>query len=136
MKIDPANVTHDMRYARNQLGEKLFTVDEFLTAQQIQSYEQDADIMAAEDEVAHASFRSVVLQEVALRHPIIFDTFNLCEMHGSGKLRQLSISVLRSICDYYDIDVANIKGRRKAPYLSLLGELLETCDCYHRRPVN
>ena len=80
MKIDPANVAHDMRYARNQLGEKLFTVDEFLTAQQIQSYfsrkasklrhahsdddeqaEQDADIMAAEDEVAHASFRSVVL---------------------------------------------------------------------------
>ena len=155
MKIDPANVAHDMCYARNQLGEKLFTVDEFLTAQQIQSYfarkasklrhahsdddeqaEQDADIMAAEDEVAHASFRSVVLQEVALRHPIIFDTFNLCEMNGSGKLRQLSISVLRSICDYYDIDVANIKGRRKAPYLSLLGELLETCDCYHRRPVN
>ena len=132
-------------------------MDEFLTAQQIQSYfsrkasklrhahsdddeqaEQDAEIMAAEDEVAHASYRSVVLQEVALRHPIIFDTFNLCEKHGSGKLRQLSISVLRSICDYYHIDVANIKGRRKAPYLSLLGELLETCDCYryHRRPVN
>ena len=80
MKIDPANVAHDMRYARNQLGEKLFTVDEFLTAQQIQSYfsrkasklrhahsdddeqaEQDAEIMAAEDEVAHASYRSVVL---------------------------------------------------------------------------
>ena len=29
------DVARDMRYARNQQGAKLFTVDEFLTAQQI-----------------------------------------------------------------------------------------------------
>ena len=38
LKPDPVDVARDMRYARNQQGAKLFKVDEFLTAQQIQSY--------------------------------------------------------------------------------------------------
>ena len=149
LKLDPVDVARDMRYARNQKGAKMFTVDEFLTAQQIQSYfsrrasklrhsrsedpesEQDKDVMRAEEELAHENVCTMVLEEVPLRHPIVFDIFNLCEMHGSGKLRQLSAAMLRSICEHFEIDVGNIKGRRKAPYLSLLGEFLESCDCHH-----
>ena len=54
--------------------------------------------------------------------------FNLCDMHGSGKLRQLSLAMLLSICQHFDIYVESIKGRRKVPYLSLLREFLESCD--------
>ena len=94
--------------------------------------EQDKDvILAAEEELAHQNVRMVVLNEVALRHPVVFDVFNLCNMHGSGKLRQLSVAMLRSICEHFDIDVENIKGRRDAPSLSLLREFLESCDCHH-----
>ncbi|CAH3146260.1 unnamed protein product, partial [Porites lobata] len=149
VKLDPVDVARDMRYARNQEGEKLFTVSEFLTEQQIQSYfsrrasklrhshsedpesDQDEDIMAAEEEIAHENVRAVVLEEVGIRHPIVFDTFNLCDMHKTGKLRHLSVSMLRSICEHFDIEVMNIKGRRKAPYLSLLGELLVACSCHN-----
>ena len=93
---DPVDVVRDMRYARNQQGVKLVTVDEFWTAQQIQSYflrrapklrhshsddsesEQDEDvILAAEEELAHQNVRTVVLDEVALRHPVVFDVFNV-----------------------------------------------------------
>ena len=35
---DPVDVARDMRYARNQKGAKLVTVDELLTAQQTQWY--------------------------------------------------------------------------------------------------
>ena len=153
LKLDPEDVSRDMRYARNQDGEKLFTVSEFLTAKQIQSYfsrkasklrhspsdyaeseeeaEVDEDLTAVEEEVAHENVRAIVLEEVALRHPIVYDTFNLCNIHKAGKLRQLSVLMLRSICEYFDIEVSNIKGRRKAPYLSVLTELLDTCDCRH-----
>ena len=73
----------------------MFTVDEFLTAQQIQSYisrktsklrhshsddpesEQDEDVMAAEEELAHENVRTMVLDEMPLRHPIVFDVLNL-----------------------------------------------------------
>ena len=60
------------------------TEDEFLTAQQIQSY-------------------------FSRRAP------KLGHMHGSGKLRQLSLAMLLSICEHFDIYVGNIKERRKAP---------------------
>ena len=74
------DVESDMRYARNQKGAKLVTVDELLTAQQIQSHflrrapklqhshsddtesEQDEDvILEAEEELAHQNVRTVVL---------------------------------------------------------------------------
>ena len=38
LKFDPVDVARHTRYARNQQGAKLFTVDEFLTTQQIESY--------------------------------------------------------------------------------------------------
>jgi len=130
-------------------GAKLFTVDEFLTAQQIQSHfsrtafklrhshsddpesEKDEDVMAAEEELAYENARTMVYDEVEMRHPIVFDVFNLCDMHHSGKLPQLSVAMLRSIRGHFDIDVGNIKGRRKAPYLALIGELLESCSCQY-----
>ena len=37
-KVDPEKVSRDMRYARKDNGERRFDVEEFLTAQQIQSY--------------------------------------------------------------------------------------------------
>ena len=37
-KVNPLSVAHDMRYARNTEGNRLFTRDEFLSVQQIQSY--------------------------------------------------------------------------------------------------
>ena len=80
LKFDPVDVARDMRYARNQQGAKLFKVDEFLTAQQIQSNfsrrasklrhshsddpesEEDEDVLAAEEELAHENVRTVVLE--------------------------------------------------------------------------
>ena len=87
--------------------------------------------MAAEEELTHKNVGTEVLNEVALRHPIVFDDFNLCDMHGSGKLQQLSLAMLLLICEHFDIYVGNIKERLKAPYLSLLGEFLESYDCHH-----
>ena len=88
LKLDPVDVARDMRYARNQQGAKIFTVDEFLTAQQIQSYfsrrasklrhsrsedpesEQDEDVMAAEEELAHENVRTMVFTQLSLTFSI------------------------------------------------------------------
>ena len=97
LKLDLVDVARDKRYARNQQGAKLFTVDEFLTAQQIQSHfsrasklrhsnsddpesEQDKDVMAAEEDLTHENVPTVVLEEVALKHPIVFDVFLILSM--------------------------------------------------------
>ena len=120
LKLDPVDVVNDMRYARNQQRAKLFTVDEFLTAQQIQSYflrraprlrhshpddpesERDDDVLAAEEELAHQNVHTVVLDEVALRRPVVFDVFNLTCM-VQVNCGQLSVAMLRSIREHFDL---------------------------------
>ena len=73
-KQDPAVVAHDMRFAPNNEGTRLFTVPEFLTARQIQSFfsrragklrrqgqltgRGTDDIAAAEEEQAHEDIRT------------------------------------------------------------------------------
>ena len=113
LKLDPvgACVVRHALCAEPAGGKTVPTVDEFLTAQQIQSY-----------------FWTRRHWDTQL---FLTPVFNLCDMHDSGKLRQLSLAMLLSICEHFHIYVGNIKGRRKAPYLSLLGELLESCDCHH-----
>ena len=137
-----------MRYTRNKDGTRLFKMGEFLTAQNIQSFfsrkssklrhrqpEDDPeslmdDLAAAEEQQAYESTRAQVIREVQLSHPIVFDTYNLCNIHKAGNMRQLSVAMLRAACEHFDLDVGCIcTGRLKAPYISLLKNLVSTCDC-------
>lgn len=147
-KLDPAIVARDMRYTRNKDGARQFKMSEFLTAQQIQSFfsrkssklrhkqpEDDpesvmADLAAAEEQQAYENTRALVIREVQLSHPIVFDTYNLCNIHKAGKMRQLSVAMLRAACEHFELDVGSVRtGRLKAPYISLLTNLVSTCDC-------
>ena len=56
--------------------------------------------MAGEEELTHENVHTEVLNAVALRHPSVFDVFKLYDMPAdSGKLRQLSLAMLLSICE-------------------------------------
>ena len=146
-KLDPAIVARDMRYARNKDGTRQFTSGEFLSAQQIQSFfsrkssrlhhthpegdleSQTDDLAAGEEQQAYDNTRGLVLREVHLPHPIVFDTYNLCNMHKNGKLNKLSVAMLRAACEHFDLNVEGITARLKAPYISLLQSLVLSCDC-------
>ncbi|PFX18159.1 hypothetical protein AWC38_SpisGene17481 [Stylophora pistillata] len=66
VKLYPVDVARDMRYARNQEGQKLLTVRRASKFRHIHSddpeSDQDQDIMAAEKEIAHRNVRAVVLK--------------------------------------------------------------------------
>ena len=113
---------------------------EFLTAQQVQSFFSrrasrlrqvtTEDTEAAEESEAYDNARTLVLKEVQLCHPIVFDSFNLCDMSRKNRLGDLNVAMLRTVCEHFDIDVKEITVRRKAPYLTLLMELIESCECF------
>lgn len=149
-KADPEKVSRDMRYARRDNGERRFEVDEFLTAQQIQSYfsrtaaklkhgitsqsehdssTDDNDIQAAQEEEAYSSARSAILHQCELLHPIVYDTLNICSLYRSNKLTKLSVAQLRLICSYYSMDMEAQQSRRKAPYISYISDLVGSCSC-------
>ena len=137
-KLDPHDVARDMRYAKTETGERRFQVEEFLTSQQVQSYfsrtsaklkrgqEQyqdeipELDQVAAEEEINYSTTKTSVMNSIQLTHPVVYDTYNLCHLVASGGLKKLSVSMLRSICDYFDIDVSNVPRSRKAPYIKLI----------------
>lgn len=132
-----------MRYARDEGGNRRFTIGEFLTPQQVTSffsrmasklknkYEEilEEDTTAAEDQAAYSSTRTNILENCQLIHPIVYDSFNLCSLNASNGFKRLSVNMLRMMCEYFDLDIANIPRSRKAPYMQLLSNLVQTCSC-------
>ena len=60
--------------------------------------------------------KKVVFDNLQLKHPITYKSYNLCKLAGDEQLAtKFSIAELRNICDSLGIKIDNFK-RRKAPY--------------------
>ena len=141
-KIDSATVARDMRYAKDKNGSRRFVIGEFLTPAQVQSYfsrrasklknskdETPEDTDAAEDQAAYSLTRDTIIKDCQLVHPIVFDSFNICNLYASNSFKKLGLPLLRTICDHFDLDVSSVSTRRKAPYIELISNLVKTCSC-------
>ena len=42
---------------------------------------------------------------VCTKHPIVYDTYNLCELAFQKKLSNFSIAVLKVTCTFFGIDL-------------------------------
>ncbi|KXJ09205.1 hypothetical protein AC249_AIPGENE14203 [Exaiptasia diaphana] len=132
-KIDSTIVAKEMHFARDFDGNRKFQMSEFLTASQIQGYftrkaskdrrgpndtSQEENHRAAEEEEGCMLTRQIVLDECQLRHPIVYDSIDLCQLYSEGKLNKLSIALLQEICNNLEIDTSDVKVRCKAPMQS------------------
>ena len=91
---------------------------DFLTSQQISSYSSrlaakrsvEVDQPNSEDETAGEDPQNVLrdkgLSEVSIQysHPIIYDSYNICELVINTKLSSLSVSMLRNIGEAFGLD--------------------------------
>lgn len=134
--LDGATVSRDMRFAKDNNSERLFVASEFLTDKQITSYfsrlsskikkgqivdlgivadmnNEDEDDLAAEDEDAI----KFIINECQLEHPIVFDSFDLCKLSKTNNLTKLSVSLLRTMYEFFHLDCSHITVHRKAPYI-------------------
>ena len=131
-----------MRLARKADGSRLFSGDQFLFAQQIQSFfsrmasktrhsagMSGTDIRAAQLEKEFSDTNQDILDQVQMQHPIAYDNLNLCDMHKKGNMRTLSIALLKTVCEYFGVSTEGFHARRKAEYLSALSELVKGCGC-------
>ena len=141
-KADPAAVARSMMCAKDSTGNMLFKSDEFLTANQIAGFfsrlaskktlvddEQQGDIEVAAHEAGLEEPASDSVRELAPKHPIVYDAYNLCELASQKKLSDFSIAVLKDICSSFDIDFSDVIVRRKKPYIEKLQSLCEECTC-------
>ena len=149
-KADPIEVSKSMKKARNEDGSLLFLSEEYLTSQQITGFfsrtaakksiqvpsatnlddeDDDDDLLSAMTEKELEQMRRNILNEIAIKHPITYESYNICEMAAASKFPKLSIAMLQDICKYYELDYSGIKQKRKKPYIDLLNELVASCTC-------
>ena len=50
-------------------------------------------------------------------------------MEGKQYLKADYIALLTTVCEYFGLYTEGFEARRKAEYLSALGELVTACDC-------
>ena len=147
-KVDPASVARSMMTAKNTNGSRLFTSDDFLTATQIANFfsrlaskktlldddlgeqfldDEDVEAAAVEDELEQMTTEAA--NELAAKHPLFYDNYNLCELSSKRKLGSFALPVLKDMCKYFGLDVDDIKIRRRKPYVDRLLAICESCTC-------
>ena len=149
-KADPDDVSKSMRKAWDTDGSSLFKSDEYLTSKQIKSFfsrlsskksvpeassndDDDEDDNDNDDDLSsekeYHRIRDEILNEISLNHPIIYDSYNICDMAATSKLPKFSIAMLQVICRYFELDISSVKQKRKKPYVDMLVNLVQSCTC-------
>ena len=118
-KEDPRQVSQDMRKAKGENGERLFSREEWLTKAQIQGFfsrlsssrrrragpspsiavnDKSDEELIDENEVNHMTAVESVVAEIGLTHPIVYDIYDLCDYVKKDKLNYFTVSMLKEIC--------------------------------------
>ena len=133
-KADPVQVAREMKIVKDYAGHLLFTPQEWITAQQINSFfsrlsavqrqtqmekdtseyatsqeftEEDPDLEVLENETVLENLRIAInLQVTAPQHPIVVRNRNLCELSKAKKLDVLKVAELREMCESLQFEVS------------------------------
>ena len=66
-----------------------------------------------DDEKEFDQVRQEIMHEIAIQHPIIYGSYNICQITLTSKLSNFSIAMLQDICKQFEINTSAIKQRRK-----------------------
>ena len=144
-----------VRKVRSESGVRLFLGKDVLSSQQVSGLfsrlaakiqkasptepekpesDDDEQENAIEAESLHSQLHEVVHDEVALRHPIVSLSRNICNLVNTNKLSSLSVGMLKEICESLGLNVDDIKQRRKKPSIEPISQVVG--DCYVHSDVS
>ena len=142
-KSDPAQVALDMRSAKDESNERLFTRSEWLTKNQIQSFfsrlaaarrkliglsaEQEEDAQCLQEDDERRELVGILNLQINVSHPICYDTFDLCERFHNKTLHKFDVAMLKTICKHFEI---SYKSRdKKQVLIQKISEMINDCEC-------
>ena len=70
--------------------------------------------------------KTSVMAALYLQHPISHDQYDICSMVKDKTLGNLKLCVLKLMCENLSLPHDQ---REKAPYISILEDLVKTCTC-------
>jgi hypothetical protein len=145
-KADPTQVVLDMRSAKDESNERLFTRTEWLTKIQIQGFfsrlaaarrkqqgliglseDQEEDVLCLQEESERQNLMKLLNQQINVSHPICYDTYDLCERYHSETLNKFDVAMLKTICSHFEI---SFKSRdRKQALVDKISDMVNDCEC-------
>lgn len=145
-KADPAQVVIDMRSAKDESHERLFTRSEWLTKTQIQGFfsrmaaarrkqqgliglslDQEEDVQCLQEDSERQELMDMLNQEINVNHPICYDTYDLCERYHSKTLKNFDVAMLKTICSYFEI---SFKSKdKKQVLIDKISDMINDCEC-------
>ena len=141
-----------MRNARNVKNERRFQRKEWLSKTQIKGFfsrlakkkrsSKDGDSYQEEEEDSPAMMNDIqeeireleicslieeIEEEIGLQHPIVYDTFNLCQYFQEGKIGNFNVKLLKGMLSFFEIPFRS--KQVKAELVELLCEVIRDCKC-------
>ncbi len=124
-KSDPEQVSIDMRNARDENNVRLFERECWLTKLQIQGFfsrlaatrrrhqfaatesnvseNNDETIDCLVEEARHADLMKEIDNTLNLKHPVIYDIYDLCCYVREEKLKSFNVPMLKKMCTHFEI---------------------------------
>lgn len=68
-----------------------------------------------------------VVEAIGVRHPLMYDVFNLCEMANENELSSFKCKMLKEICKHFEIPF-NTRNS-KSELLQKITEMVAECSC-------
>ena len=144
-KVSAEQVAKDMRTARTHDNQRLFGREDWLTKLQVQGFfsrlasarrkqgwcgddtSEEVDEGDEDDEVGEQRHAvEEVVENLGLKHPIIFDVYNLCQYYHSKKLPSFNVSMLKDMCGFFEIPYKSRDLKRDL--LAKVSELVKECE--------
>lgn len=145
-KADPTQVVLDIRSAKDESNQRLFTRTEWMTKTQVQSFfsrlaatrrknqgvvglseDKEEDIQCLQDDSERQDLIQMINQEINVSHPIYYDTYDLCERYHSKTLKKFDVAMLKTICSHFEIP---FMSRDKKPTLiDKISVMISDCEC-------
>ena len=146
-KADPTSVSKAMRRVKHSDGSNIFDKCDYLRPLQIagffsrlsakKTYSVEQSSEEEEPERNELITEKAIIEEMsdevtkalALQHPIMYETYNICEIVGQSRLATFSIQILQNICAALELDAASMTGKRKQPYMEIIEGVVARCGC-------
>ena len=150
-KADPTAVALDMRNEKNKDCERRFTREEWLNQAQIKSFfsrlarmkragagysslktdsvDADSDSENDQEEEFRHELVQHVFSSIAATHPILYQTYDLCDIYKEGKLGSFKVPMLKEICTHFEIPSKT--REKKSDFIKKISSMVRKCTCSH-----
>jgi len=135
-----------MRTATTPSNERRFSRTEQLTKTQIQGFfshlaaskskergtvgfsmEQEQDIECLVESAEHQNLMANIFEAIGLKHPITYNTYDLCDLHRQNRLPAFNVEMLKKVLSYLEVPFRS--KERKADLLDQFRKVVTKCEC-------